>query len=127
MKMDWRLIAAVAVGGALGSVARYLIGALIQDRFATALPVGTLAINISGSLLLGFLVRVGLETSAFGPEMRFFLTTGFCGGFTTFSTFSYETFRLFEDGEYGPPACMSSPASPSRCSAARSAWLRRDA
>ena len=51
MKMDWRLIAAVAVGGALGSVARYLIGALIQDRLATALPVGTLAINIGGSLL----------------------------------------------------------------------------
>ena len=101
MKMDWRLIAAVAVGGALGSVARYLIGALIQDRAATALPVGTLTINISGSLLLGFLMRLGLETSALGPEMRFFLTTGFCGGFTTFSTFSYETLRLFEDGEYG--------------------------
>src|SRR5262252_9418537 len=102
MKMDWRLIAAVAVGGALGSVARYLLGSFIQDRVATAFPVGTLVINVVGSVLLGFFVQIGLASSAFGPEIRFFLTTGFCGGFTTFSTFSYETFKLVEDGEYGP-------------------------
>ena len=100
MKMDWRLVAAVAAGGAIGSVARYLIGAFIQDRVTMALPLGTLVINVVGALLLGFFVRLGLETSALSPEMRFFLTTGFCGGFTTFSTFSYETFRLVEDGEY---------------------------
>src|SRR5262249_12661030 len=99
MKIDWRLIVAVAFGGALGSVARYLVGAFIQDR-ATTFPLGTFVINISGSLLLGFLVRLGLETTAVGPELRFFLTTGFCGGYTTFSTFSYETMHLFEDGEY---------------------------
>jgi CrcB protein len=101
MKIDWRLIAAVAIGGALGSVARYLLGAFIQDRVATALPVGTLVINVVGSVLLGFFVQVGLESAAFSPEIRFFLTTGFCGGFTTFSTFSYETLKLVEDGEYG--------------------------
>jgi CrcB protein len=101
MRTDWRLIAAVAIGGALGSVARYLLGAFIQDRVSMALPLGTLVINVVGSLLLGFFVQVGLDTSAFSPEIRFFLTTGFCGGFTTFSTFSYETFRLIEDGEYG--------------------------
>ena len=101
MKIDWRLIAAVAIGGGLGSVARYLVGAFIQDRVATALPVGTLAINVVGSVLLGFFVQIGLASAAFGPEIRFFLTTGFCGGFTTFSTFSYETLKLVEDGEYG--------------------------
>lgn len=101
MRIDWRLVAAVAIGGALGSVARYLLGAYIQDRVSIALPVGTLVINVAGSLLLGFFVRLGLDTSAVSPEVRFFLTTGFCGGFTTFSTFSYETFRLVEDAEYG--------------------------
>jgi len=101
MKMDWRLIAAVAAGGALGSVARYMLGSFIQDRAATAFPVGTFVINIAGSVLLGFFVQIGLASSAFSPEIRFFLTTGFCGGFTTFSTFSYETFKLVEDGEYG--------------------------
>jgi fluoride exporter len=101
MRIDWRLVAAVAIGGALGSVARYLLGAYIQDRVAIALPVGTLVINVVGSLLLGFFVQLGLDTSAVSPEVRFFLTTGFCGGFTTFSTFSYETFRLVEDAEYG--------------------------
>ena len=101
MKIDWRLVVAVAAGGAIGSIARYLLGAFIQDRVATALPLGTLVINVVGSFLLGFIVRIGLETSAISPEMRFFLATGVCGGFTTFSTFSYETFRLLEDGEYG--------------------------
>lgn len=101
MRTDWRLIAAVAVGGALGSVARYLLGAFIQDRVSIGLPVGTLVINVVGSLLLGFFMALGLETTALTPEVRFFLTTGFCGGFTTFSTFSYETYRLIEDAEYG--------------------------
>jgi fluoride exporter len=101
MRIDWRLVAAVAIGGALGSVARYLLGAYIQDRVSMALPVGTLVINVVGSLLLGFFVQLGLDTSAVSPEVRFFLTTGFCGGFTTFSTFSYETLRLVEDAEYG--------------------------
>lgn len=88
----------VAFGGALGSVSRYLLGVAIQSR-AGSFPTGTLVINITGSLLLGFLMRYAMETPAIGPDMRLLLTTGFCGGYTTFSTFSYETARLLEDGE----------------------------
>ncbi len=89
----------VALGGALGSVARYLLSVAVQSR-AGSFPVATLAINISGSLLLGFLIRYTMETPSVGAEMRLMLTTGFCGGYTTFSTFSFETARLIEDGEY---------------------------
>ena len=87
---------AVAIGGAVGSLARWWIGGLAQEASAT-FPSGTLAINVAGSLLLGFLARYLLETSA-PPELRLALTVGLCGGFTTFSTFSYETVALLESG-----------------------------
>ena len=90
----------VAVGSAIGGVARYLIGGLAQRLFDTTFPVGTLLINISGSLLLGAFVRYATETPTFSPELRAFLTIGLCGGYTTFSTFSYETVALLEDGEW---------------------------
>src|SRR6266540_5787610 len=95
-----RLIWYVALGSALGGAARLLVGGWIQNRFGPSFPLGTLAINITGSLLLGFLLRYALETPAIGPDARALLTTGLCGGYTTFSTFSYETVRLVEDGEY---------------------------
>ncbi|HEX5386666.1 MAG TPA: fluoride efflux transporter CrcB [Gemmatimonadales bacterium] len=89
----------VALGGALGSASRFLLGAFLQQRSGVAFPVGTLIVNITGSFLLGFLLRYALETPAISPEVRALLTTGFCGGYTTFSTFSYETAALLEDGE----------------------------
>ena len=95
-----RLIWYVALGSALGGAARLLLGGWIQNRFGPSFPLGTLAVNITGSLLLGFLLRYVLETPAIGPDARALLTTGLCGGYTTFSTFSYETVRLVEDGEY---------------------------
>jgi fluoride exporter len=100
VKVEWRLVIAVAIGGAIGSVARYLLGSIVQNRFPFAFPLGTLLINVAGSFLLGLFMQVGLDTRVFTPEMRFFLTTGFCGGFTTFSTFSYETVRLIEEERY---------------------------
>jgi CrcB protein len=98
--MDLRLILAVALGGAAGSVLRYALGYAIQARLLTVFPVGTLIVNVTGSLLLGFLVRFVLDTPAVSVETRLLVTTGFCGGYTTFSTFSYETARLIEDGDW---------------------------
>jgi len=90
----------VAVGSAIGGVLRLAVGAVIQQRTGSTFPLGTLAINLSGSFLLGFLLRYSLGTPAVSPEIRAFLTTGICGGYTTFSTFSYETVALVEDGDY---------------------------
>jgi CrcB protein len=92
----------IALGGALGTLARWWIGGWAQ-RFSDVFPYGTLTINVVGSLALGFLVRYMTQTSA-GPELRAALTIGFCGGFTTFSTFSYEAARLIEDGSVGRAA-----------------------
>lgn len=89
----------VAFGSAIGGAARLLVGTMIQQRTGTMFPLGTLVINITGSLVLGFLMRYTLGTSAVSPEVRGLLTTGLCGGFTTFSTFSFETMTLLEDGE----------------------------
>jgi CrcB protein len=95
-----RIVWYVALGSGLGGVARLLLGGWIQNRFGPSFPIGTLVINVTGSLLLGFLLRYALETPAIGSDARALLTTGLCGGYTTFSTFGYETVRLLEDGEY---------------------------
>ena len=89
----------VALGGALGSMARVALGTLVQERAGT-FPLGTLLVNVSGSFLLALVMEYALATPAVSREMRGFLTAGFCGGYTTFSTFSYETIRLAQDGDY---------------------------
>jgi CrcB protein len=91
---------AVAVGAALGGVSRYYLASAIQHRVGTAFPWGTFAINVSGGLLIGFIMRYALATPLVSVELRALLTTGFCGGYTTFSTYSYETATLLEDGQY---------------------------
>jgi CrcB protein len=91
---------AVALGAGVGGVSRYLLASAIQQRAGTAFPWGTFVVNVSGSLLLGFLLRYALATPSLSVEMRALLTTGFCGGYTTFSTYSYETAALLEDGQY---------------------------
>lgn len=90
----------IALGSAAGGVTRFLLGGFVQRALGTTFPTGTLVVNITGSFLLGFLLRYALATPAVSPEMRALLTTGFCGGYTTFSTFSYETATLLEDGDH---------------------------
>jgi fluoride exporter len=81
-------------------VSRYLIGGLVQRLTGGTFPAGTLLINITGSFLLGAILRYGVDTPTLTPELRALLTVGVCGGYTTFSTFSYETVAMIEDGEW---------------------------
>ena len=94
------MVILVGLGSAAGGVARFLLSVLFQQRAGAGFPTGTLFINISGSLLLGFVVTYALATPAVSPEVRAMLTSGFCGGFTTFSTFTYETMMLLESGQF---------------------------
>jgi CrcB protein len=90
----------IALGSALGGLSRYWLGGLIQRAHGGSFPLGTLVINVTGSLLIGFLLRYSLDSAAVSPEIRALLTIGFCGGYTTFSTFSWETVALIEDGDW---------------------------
>ena len=89
----------VALGSAVGGVARFALASLVQQRVGPNFPAGTLVVNISGSFVLGLVLRYALGTQAITPEVRVLLTTGFCGGYTTFSTFAYDTMLLLEEGQ----------------------------
>ena len=88
----------IGLFGAAGCICRYLISGWVLALAGRALPWGTLGVNLLGSLLLGLLMEFGLRSSLLSAGLRLGLTVGFLGGFTTFSTFSYETLRLLEEG-----------------------------
>jgi CrcB protein len=91
----------VALGSAVGGVARYALGMAVQSRFGVGFPAGTLVINITASVLLGFLLQYTVASTAVTPQIRILLTTGFCGGYSTFSSFTAETVTLAESGFVG--------------------------
>jgi CrcB protein len=91
----------VALGGAIGSVARYGVGALAASLFGPAFPFGTLLVNLSGSFLIALVMHIALTGSAISVELRIFLTTGIMGGYTTYSSFNYETLALLNQRAYG--------------------------
>jgi CrcB protein len=93
------LVLAVAVGGGLGAVARLVLDGLVKSRVRVAYPLGTTVINVTGSFLLGLVTSLALA-HGLPPEWRAILGTGVLGGFTTFSTASYETVRLAQQRRY---------------------------
>ncbi|MGI8685807.1 MAG: fluoride efflux transporter CrcB [Acidimicrobiales bacterium] len=101
--MSASLLAGVAVAGAIGAPARYLLDGFISARVDGAFPWGTLVVNVTGSLLLGLITGASLY-HAFPDTSRIWLGTGFCGAYTTFSTFTVDTVLLLEDGAVGAAA-----------------------
>lgn len=91
----------IALFGGAGCVSRYLVSGWVYALAGRGLPYGTMAVNIIGSFLLGLITEASLRSAALSPELRMGLTVGFMGGFTTFSTFSFETVRLIEEGSLG--------------------------
>ena len=96
----------IAAGGALGTVARFALSGWVYDRAGAGFPWGTLAVNVAGSLLIGFVLRM-LDVMAVTPEMRGFLTVGLLGGFTTFSTYTWETVTLAREGQWAAAGSYS--------------------
>jgi fluoride exporter len=90
----------IAIGGALGSVSRYGCQKWIYQIHPHPFPFGTFIVNISGCLVIGLIFGLSEKGNVMSPEWRLFLTTGFCGGFTTFSSFSLETLSLLREGEH---------------------------
>ncbi len=97
--IEWKAVCAVAIGAALGGVARYVIGQVFAQRFGPGFPYGTLFINVTGSFLIGVVAELA-TSRAFGvtPLVRIFAATGILGGYTTFSAFSLDSLVLVTDG-----------------------------
>jgi CrcB protein len=100
--MNIYLIMTVGLGGFLGSITRYILSVSIQSRVEHGFPFGTLTVNLLGCFLIGLLIGLSLtKPVSISDNLKLFLSTGFLGGFTTFSAFSAETFTLLEKGDLG--------------------------
>ena len=89
-----KVLLLIGSGGFIGSVARYLVQQLIHEKFETGFPIGTFTVNIIGSFIIGVIYALSEKTGVLSAEWRLFLAVGLCGGFTTFSSFAYESFKM---------------------------------
>lgn len=89
----------VGIGGAVGSVLRFWIGSYVGGRLGSRFPYGTFVVNITGSFLIGMILTILAEKTQWSDNWRYLIPIGLIGGYTTFSAFEYETFRLFQDGQ----------------------------
>jgi fluoride exporter len=98
--IEWRAYAWISAGAVLGANLRYFLSKIVARISDTAFPYGTLIINITGSLLLGFFLAWTTERVLANPLWRWFVAIGFCGSYTTFSSYAYETMAYFEQGHW---------------------------
>jgi CrcB protein len=91
----------ICLGGAVGTGARYALATWCARAFGTGFPYGTLAVNVIGSFLLGAIMQLSISTDLMPPSARLTLGTGVMGGFTTYSTFNYETLKYFDERAFG--------------------------
>ncbi|HXY06363.1 MAG TPA: fluoride efflux transporter CrcB [Terriglobales bacterium] len=89
----------VGIGGGVGSILRFWLGSYIGGRLGSRFPYGTFVINVTGSFLIGLVLTILAERTQWSPNWRYLIPIGFIGGYTTFSTFEYETLRLVQDGQ----------------------------
>ena len=95
-----RSLLLVGIGSFIGGVSRYLTQQFIQKHYPSSIPLGTLSVNILGCFLIGILYALADKGNLLSPAMRLLLATGFCGGYTTFSSFAQENISLMQDGEF---------------------------
>ena len=98
--MSWQTILAIGSGGFLGAVSRAYINGLVSSRVSHQLPFGTLSVNLIGSFIMGSLIAYFMYSTVLTPHMKSFLTTGFLGALTTYSTFAIESFLLLQGGSF---------------------------
>jgi CrcB protein len=96
-----RTVLLIALGGGIGSIFRYLTSIAVQKYYAAVFPLATLITNVLGCLLIGIIVGLLEKNQLSGSNMKWFLITGFCGGYTTFSAFGYENISLFQNNNPG--------------------------
>lgn len=90
----------IAVGAVAGAAARYFLSGLIARNFSTVFPYGTLLVNVTGSLVLGFFLIYSTERVLLDPRWRLLVAVGFCGSYTTFSSYAFESIALMEQGQW---------------------------